>query len=126
MMTHESSAHSASSESQATERSNAPHVSEGPSGADVSERRSAPRVPYDVMLQAAFAPDDAPLRFINVWGHDVSPIGISFLSPVQPQGKEVILRFGEGTRVLARICHVQETEHDGRPALLIGCEFIRE
>ncbi len=92
---------------------------------DVAERRGAPRVPYDVMFQAAFSPDESPLKFVNVWGHDVSPVGISFLSPARPQGEEVILQFGAGTRVLCRICHCREVEHDGRTVQLIGCEFLR-
>lgn len=94
-------------------------------GTEVSERRQAPRVPYDVMFQAALAPGDAPLRFVNVWGCDVSPIGVSFYSPVRPTGEEVILRFGNDTRLIARVVHAKEVEQEGRTVLLVGCEFLR-
>lgn len=91
----------------------------------VSERRSAPRVPYDISFQAAFTPGEAPLRFVNVWGHDVSPVGISFFSSVRPHVDEIILLFGEGTRVNARVVHCREVEQEGHMVNLIGCEFVR-
>ncbi len=95
------------------------------SDCQVSERRSAPRVPYDISFQVAFAPGVAPLRFVNVWGNDVSPVGISFFSANRPNVDEIILLFGESTRVNARVVHCREVEQEGRMVNLVGCEFVR-
>ncbi|MDA7977199.1 MAG: PilZ domain-containing protein [Pirellulales bacterium] len=101
-----------------------PTASATPPQTQIAERRQAPRVPYDVMFQAAFSPEESPLRFVNVWGNNISPTGISFLSPQPPVCEKVVLRFGEHTQLFTRVCHRQVVDQDGHTAYLIGCEFL--
>jgi len=116
------------------------------------ERRREPRHPYDVLQKVA--PYDGnwfpgPGDFVNVKCHDLTRAGFSFLLPRRPAFKSIVACFQGSDDTLyfeAEIVQVSralvqpdgevevfgnrnissEALHPGaKPALLIGCKFVR-
>ena len=119
-------------------------------GAVLDERRREPRRPYDVLQRVA--PYDgrwfpSPDEFVDVQCHDLTRSGFSFLLPRRPAFKSIVACFqgpdetmyfeAEVVQVSRALIHPDgEIEAVGdrapsairpgaRPALLIGCRFVR-
>jgi hypothetical protein len=126
-----------------------------PPGGQNGDRRSQPRAPYHVAQRIApwdgtRFPDDS--EFVPVQCHDLTRAGFSFLAPVEPHFRTLVVEFGTAPDVLYLaaqvlrsvpvVCHssgalMRKTGLDdapllpdmhsetGRPMFLVGCRLTR-
>jgi len=103
----------------------------GNSGVKDSERRAHGRRAYPYLQ--AVAPvngEQMPDRrmFREVRCRDISRQGFSFLSPVKPEPKHIVVAFGSPPNLLyllAEIVHVSPTEFNSVRVFHVGCRYVR-
>ena len=69
----------------------------------------------------------APSAYVSVEARDLSPLGISFLSPERPASENVVLMLQSPSQaaiyVTARVVHCDEGFWNRKRQFMIGCEF---
>jgi hypothetical protein len=106
-------------------------MEKGDDNGKASERRAHGRRAYPYLQ--AVAPvngDQMPDKrmFREVRCRDISRQGFSFLSPVKPEPKHIVVAFGSPPNLLyllAEIVHVSPTEFNSVRVFHVGCRYVR-
>lgn len=94
------------------------------------ERRRNIRRAYPyVQAVAPIVGKDLPPRstFREVRCRDISPAGFSYLSPVSPKHRQVVVAFGSAPRLIylkAEIIHVSPAKYNGVNVFHVGCRYL--
>ena len=93
-----------------------------------AERRDGSRSQFDCMqLIAPYTEGRMPLasEFRSVRCNDISPGGISYLTPTIPEHRQILVLLGPAPFILlkAEVAHHKPIVSEGRTEYLIGCRF---